>query len=40
MFRHSLVCLAYYDEDGDRLQRRKEPIGSIGSRWALGAVSG
>ncbi|CAK9031394.1 unnamed protein product [Durusdinium trenchii] len=24
MFRHSMVCLAYYDEDGDCLQRRKE----------------
>eukprot|EP00437_Effrenium_voratum_P055330 CAMPEP_0181534576 /NCGR_PEP_ID=MMETSP1110-20121109/73815_1 /TAXON_ID=174948 /ORGANISM="Symbiodinium sp., Strain CCMP421" /LENGTH=545 /DNA_ID=CAMNT_0023665937 /DNA_START=46 /DNA_END=1680 /DNA_ORIENTATION=+ len=24
MFRHSAVALAYYDEDGDRLQRRKE----------------
>ena len=26
MFRHSVICLAYYDEEGDRLQRRKEPI--------------
>eukprot|EP00434_Breviolum_minutum_P016379 symbB.v1.2.014436.t1/scaffold1054.1/size141114/8 len=24
MFRHSVVALAYFDEDGDRLQRRKE----------------
>lgn len=24
MFRHSMVCLAYYDEDGDCLQRRKD----------------
>ena len=23
MFRHSAVALAYYDEDGDRLQRKK-----------------
>ena len=24
MFRHSVVALAYFDEDGDRLQRRKD----------------
>lgn len=24
MFRHSAVALAYFDEDGDRLQRRKD----------------
>ena len=27
MFRHSAVALAYYDEDGDRLQRRKAGFG-------------
>ena len=34
MFRHSAVALAYYDEDGDRLQRRKAGcVAHFGGNW-------
>ena len=43
MFRHSVVALAYYDEDGDRLQRRKDgkrdiPRALLHMRWKVGLL--
>ena len=40
MFRHSVVALAYFDEDGDRLQRRKDQNQSYLLRMNVEVLTG